>query len=546
AVPVRARLLRVGDQEHVLAVAVHHIAADGSSMRPLARDVMAAYAARSRGQAPGWAPLPVQYADYALWQRELLGEADDPESMAGQQLAFWKQELAGVAEMLALPTDRPRPAVASMRGGRIEFTVAADLHQRVNAFAREHDATPFMVVHAVLAVLLARLSGSDDIAVGTPIAGRGEHELDDLVGMFVNTLVLRTRVEPGWSFLDLLEHTREVDLTAYAHAEAPFEWLVEELAPARSTAHAPLFQVLLVFQNFAPAGFELPGLTVEPLQADLPAAKFDLQSTFAERYGPDGAPAGIDVEFTFATDLFDETTIHGFTDRFMRILHAVTTDPAAPVGDIDILEETERELVLEAWNDTDRAVQAGATLVSLFEAQVAATPDAVAVVFEGAVWTYSEFAARVHRLARLLISIGVGPETLVAVDMRRSLDLLVGLYAIVEAGGGYVPIDPDQPAERTAHILRTAAPVCVLTTGRDCVEVPGDIAALDLATVDLTQFDASAVSDADRLPVSPANTAYVIFTSGSTGVPKGVALTHRATVHQLAWAQGRYRLDGSD
>ncbi|WP_431972732.1 condensation domain-containing protein, partial [Nocardia sp. bgisy134] len=337
AVPVRARLFRVGDAEHVLAVAVHHIAGDGSSMRPLARDVMVAYAARSRGQVPGWAPLPVQYADYALWQREMLGEADDPESMAGHQLAFWKRELAGVAEVLGLPTDRPRPAVASMRGGRIEFTVEAGLHRRVNVFAREHDATSFMVVHAVLAVLLARLSGSDDIVVGTPIAGRGEHELDDLVGMFVNTLVLRTRVEPGWSFLDLLERTRDVDLAAYAHAEVPFEWLVEELAPVRSTAHAPLFQVLLVFQNFAPTGFELPGLTVEAVQADLPVAKFDLQATFVERSGPDNVPAGMDVEFTYATDLFDEATVRGFADRYMRVLETVTADPATPVGDIEIL-----------------------------------------------------------------------------------------------------------------------------------------------------------------------------------------------------------------
>ncbi|WP_435593869.1 condensation domain-containing protein, partial [Nocardia sp. bgisy118] len=503
AVPVRARLFRVGDEEHVLAVAVHHIAGDGSSIRPFARDVMVAYAARSRGQMPGWAPLPVQYADYALWQREMLGEADDPESMAGRQLAFWKRELAGLAEMLALPTDRPRPAVASMRGGRIEFTVEAGLHRRVNVFAREHDATSFMVVHAVLTVLLARLSGSDDIAVGTPIAGRGEHELDDLVGMFVNTLVLRTRVEPGSSFLYLLEHTREVDLAALAHAEVPFEWLVEELAPARSTAHAPLFQVLLVFQNFAPAGFELPGLTVEAMQADLPVAKFDLQSTFVERLGPDNAPAGMDVEFTFATDLFDETTVHGFADRFVRILEAVTADPAMPVGDLPLLEAHELQR-MAVWNETAHPVPER-QLLDGFAAQVAATPDAVAVVFEDVRLAYAELGARVHRLARHLISLGVGPETLVAVAMPRSIELLVGIYAIVEAGGGYVPVDPDLPAERIGQIFSVAEPVCVLTTGEGtALPETSTVPVLRIDALDLTETSALPVADAERIvPLRP-------------------------------------------
>ncbi|MBF6303040.1 amino acid adenylation domain-containing protein, partial [Nocardia amamiensis] len=529
AVPVRARLLRVGDQEHVLAVAVHHIAADGSSMRPLARDVMAAYAARAKGQAPGWAPLPVQYADYALWQRELLGQPEDPDSVAGQQLAFWKRELAGAAQVLALPTDRPRPAVASMRGGRIEFTIAADLHQRVNAFAREHDATSFMVVHAAVAVLLARLSGSDDIAVGTPIAGRGEHELDDLVGMFVNTLVLRTRVEPGWSFLDLLEHTREADLTAYAHAEAPFEWLVEELAPARSTAHAPLFQVLLVFQNFAPAGFELPGLTVEPLQADLPVAKFDLQLTFAERYGPDGTAAGMDVEFTFATDLFDQTTVHGFADRFLRILETVTAHPSEPTGDIEILEERERAALTPV-----RGLQGGSvrTLPEIFSDAAAIDPDAVAVACGDVRVSYRELGERSTRLARLLIDRGAGPETYVAVGMSRSVESVLAVWAVTSTGAAFVPVDPMYPDERISQMLTDSGVLLGLTVSGHRDKLPGTVEWLVLDDPELQRacaaHSATPITDADRTArLSLDHAAYLVYTSGSTGVPKGVVVTHR-------------------
>ncbi|WP_460701233.1 condensation domain-containing protein, partial [Nocardia thraciensis] len=268
------------------------------------RDVMTAYAARVVGVAPGWVPLGVQYADFAVWQRAVLGVESDAGSIAAQQVAYWRGELAGLPDLLELPTDRPRPAVATLRGGRVDFRVDAATHAGLSELARAHGATLFMVVHSALAVLLARLSGSDDIAVGTPVAGRGEAELDDLIGMFVNTVVFRTRLDRGESFADLLVRQRETDLQAFAHADIPFERLVEVLNPPRSTAHHPLFQVGLSFQNLARTAVELPGLSVDGVPADLDVSQFDLHLIVADGYDEDGRPAGIGGFFTYAADLF--------------------------------------------------------------------------------------------------------------------------------------------------------------------------------------------------------------------------------------------------
>ncbi|MGV5049105.1 amino acid adenylation domain-containing protein [Rhodococcus pyridinivorans] len=545
--PVRARLFRVANSvdEFVLVVVVHHIAADGSSMAPLVRDVMVAYESRCRGEVPGWAPLQVQYADFALWQRQILGSEDDPESLISRQVGYWRDTLAGVPEVLSLPVDRPRPAVQSFRGATVPFEVPADVHRRLVGVARERGATVFMAVHAALAVLLSRLSGSNDVAVGTPIAGRGERELDDLVGMFVNTLVLRTQVDPSVSFADLLEHARAVDVAAFGHADVPFERLVEELAPARSTAHSPLFQVLLVFQNFAQRTFELPGLTVAGVDAELDTAKFDLQITAVERFDAAGAPAGMSVAWTYATDLFDESTVVSFAERFVRILEAVTADVSVVVGDVELLVPEERASVLGSWVDTGHDLPRVGTLVDLFDGQVQRSPELPAVVFDGDVLSYGEFAARVNRLGRYLISVGVGPESRVAVAMRRSVDLVVAVHAVLAAGGAYVPVDPDHPAERTSYVLESSEPVLVLTTVRDGFTAACPVVAID--ELDVSGYSAGVISDVERLAVlRPENTAYVIYTSGSTGRPKGVALPHAATVNQLLWAQDRYPLGTDD
>ncbi|SDE33822.1 amino acid adenylation domain-containing protein, partial [Rhodococcus tukisamuensis] len=544
--PVRGALLRTGPDEHVLMLVVHHISADGASLAPLARDLAVAYAARAATQTPDWPPLPVQYADYGLWQRAVLGSDDDPDSMMSEQLAYWKTALSGLPDAIALPLDRPRPAERSLRGERVRFALPARLHRDLILLARRHDATMFMVMHAALAVLAARLSGSADIALGTPVGGRGEEALDDLVGMFVNTLVLRTDVEFEASFAQVLSRARETDLEAFDHAEVPFESVVEALAPSRSTAYSPLFQVMLEFQNTATPRVELPGLTAEVVDVESVVAKFDLQLTLAEGYDDTGSAAGLSAEFTFASDVFDRATVEGFAERFVRVLRGVVEDPGVRVGDVDVLVPGERELVVERWNATARAVPAG-TLAGLFEAQVARTPDTGGVSFEGAVLSYAEFGARVNRLARYLISLGVGPESLVGVAAARSVEMVVGIHAVMAAGGAYVPIDPDQPAERLGYVMGVADPVLVLAGAGGRVAEPVGVPVVDLDSLDVSGFSADPVGDGERLaPLRPGNAAYVIFTSGSTGMPKGVAVTHAAVVNRLLWMQGEYGLGSDD
>ncbi|WP_156423164.1 condensation domain-containing protein, partial [Rhodococcus sp. KB6] len=310
------------------------------------------------------------------------------------------------------PADRPRPAVASNRGAAYSFVIDRDVHVSLSDAARESNSSLFMVVHAALAVLLSRLSGTSDIAIGTPVAGRGEQVLDDLIGMFVNTLVLRTEVDSSESFSGLLGRVREGDLGAFAHADVPFERLVEVLNPARSQARNPLFQVMLSFQSARQTGLQLGDLTVAGVDTGAVAAKFDLQLTMVEQFDESGAPAGMAATFTYATDLFDESTVASMATRFERILAAVVADRSTIVGDVDILDSVERSLVLEGWNDTAREV-GGVSVLDGFVAQVAASPDAVALSFEGVSLSYAEFDARVNRFARYLVSVGVGPESLV-------------------------------------------------------------------------------------------------------------------------------------
>ena len=544
-VPVRARLFAVSESEFVLAMAVHHISGDGFSMGPLTRDVMVAYEARSRGEVPGWAPLAVQYADYALWQREVLGSEDDAASLISRQVEFWSRALAGLPDQLDLPADRPRPVVQSFAGGTVGVSVTPEVHRALMELVQRTNTTMFMVVHAALAVTLARLSGSDDIVIGSPIAGRGDEILDDLVGMFVNTLAFRTRVDPGESFSALLARSREADLAAFAHADVPFERLVEVLNPVRSTAYHPLFQVGLSFQNLAQSTFELSGLTLSGVEFESGTSQFDLHLIVTDHHDDTGAAAGITGVMTFASALFDESTVAGFVDQFVRVLETISAKPNVVVGDIVVLGEADRALVLESGCGEVRAGVSG-TLVDLFDGQVVRGADRVALVCGGVELSYGEFDARVNRFARYLISVGVGPESLVALAMRRSVDLVVGMYAVAKAGGGYVPVDPDQPADRTAFILEAAAPVCVVSTS-DVGFDAGAVPVVEVDVVDVSGFSGAPVSDADRVaPLRPENTAYVIFTSGSTGRPKGVAVSHAAVVNQLLWKREAFGLDQDD
>ncbi|MEV6427956.1 amino acid adenylation domain-containing protein [Nocardia sp. NPDC051463] len=543
--PVRLRLLQTGETEHVLVCVVHHIAGDGFSMAPLIRDLMAAYVTRARGGLPDRQPLAVQYPDYAIWQRALLGSADDANSLSAQQIAYWQRELADLPGQLELPVDRPRPVVATNKGAVVAFDIDAEVHQQLRGVARQHNSTLFMVVHAALAVLLARLSGARDIAIGTPVAGRGAAALDELIGMFVNTLVLRTDVDPDATFEQLLRAVRQTDVQAFGHADVPFERLVGLLDPVRSTARHPLFQVMLTYQNPVQPELELPGLTVSRVEMARPLAKFDLQLDVVENIDADGAARGISAVFTYATDLFDAATVHDFADRFRKILGAVATDSAAAVGDIDVYAPGERELVLHAWNTPGVRVPE-VTLVDLIAAQVRARPEAVAVRCGDTTLTFGELQRRANRVARALIARGAGPEMLVAVAVPRTEELPVALLAVLTTGAAYLPIDTTYPVQRLEFMLADAAPVCVLSTAseRDALP-PGDIPVVLLE--EASAFADGRIIDAHRFaPLRPDNLAYVIYTSGSTGEPKGVGVAHRNVLELFANTQLLLEFDETD
>ncbi|MDI9915348.1 non-ribosomal peptide synthetase, partial [Rhodococcus sp. IEGM 1379] len=547
---LRVKLLRLAPERHVLAIVVHHIAADGVSMAPLARDLMFAYSARSRQQRPGWEPLPVQYADYSLWQREVLGTDAQPGSEVSGQLDYWTRTLSGIPELLQLPLDRSRPAQRSVVGGVVAFEIEPALHRTLINLAHQSNSSLFMVMHAALVVLLERLSGSDDVVVGSPVAGRGRRELDGVVGMFVNTLVLRTRVDAGATFAEVLSGVRAADLGAFEHSDIPFERLVDELAPQRSTSHTPLFQVLLEFQNTTALRLELPGLAVRSIDVDLDVAKFDLQLSLLERVDEIGAPAGISAGFRYASDVFDRESVQRISERFMRVVESVTTDPTKPVGDIDILRAAEHVLTSANRQGTDVA---SATLAELFDQAVVLSGGTVAVSpGAAAAVTYRELDARANRLARLLVAQGVGAESLVAVAMTTSVDLVVAILAVVKSGAGYVPVDVTSPTERLAFILGDARPRCVLTTTADAHAVnSSDIRMVmldDPETVTaLQQFSSLPMEDADRQgSLHPDSVAYVIYTSGSTGQPKGVQVSHRNVATLLANTQSLFGFGPTD
>ncbi|GAA2589768.1 amino acid adenylation domain-containing protein [Actinomadura fulvescens] len=510
--PLRVRLFSLGGDVHVLLLVLHHIAADGWSMAPLARDVILAYAARGEGRAPDWAPLPVQYADYTLWQQELFGSEDDPGSLVSRQLAYWKDALAGLPDQLELPADRPRPAEASHRGATFAFELDAGLHARLLKLARESGASLFMVMQAAYAALLTRLGAGTDVPIGSPIAGRTDEALDDLVGMFVNMLVLRTDTSGDPSFRELIGRVKETDLAAYAHQDLPFERLVEVLNPARSMSRHPLFQVALSFQNNPEARLELDGMSVgvEPLTSG--AAKYDLSLYLEERHGEDGAPAGIEAGLEYALDLFDPATAESIAARFERLVRELLDAPDEPIGTAEILDRAERRTIVRKWAGGSAESVERSTIPALFEAQVAARPDAAAVTFEGLTLSYGEVNARANRLARHLVAQGVGAEQFVALRLPRSADLVVAVLAVLKTGAAYVPIDPDYPADRIAFMLEDAKPVLTL----DSVDVPGEYDDSDLGVA-----------------VSPDGPAYVIYTSGSTGRPKGVVVPHQNVVRLL-------------
>ncbi|WP_143570686.1 non-ribosomal peptide synthetase, partial [Streptomyces acidiscabies] len=531
--PLRTRLFEVGAGEHVLLLVLHHIAGDGASMAPLARDLAGAYAARTRGEEPEWTELPVQYADFAVWQRQVLGEADDPDSVLSRQLDHWREALAGLPEQLELPFDRPRPAVPTHRGDTVSFTVAPEVHAALGSLARERHTTVFMVVHAALATLLHRLGAGEDIVIGSPVANRTDEVLTPLIGYFANNLVLRTDLSGDPAFTEVLRRVRAADLAAYAHQDVPFERVVETVNPARSTARHPLFQTGLNFNNAdqqaaLDLAVDLPGLVarVEPVAS--PAAKFDLSFFLTEL--PDGGASGV---LEFATDLFDRGSAARIAERFTRLLADVSAAPERPVGEFDVVDDAERHLLIAEWNDTAHAVPSG-TVTDLVEAQAARTPHAPAVVCGARELSYAELDARAGRLAHRLAALGAGPERYVAVLLPVSEDIPVTLLAAWKTGAGYLPLDPAHPAERLAFMLADIAPAAVVTSP----ELADTVRSLTDAPVILPDADGEIL--AGRVERRPDHAAFVIFTSGSTGRPKAVVVEHRSLVAYLAWATHEY------
>jgi amino acid adenylation domain-containing protein len=526
--PVRSTVFQLGERENVFVLAMHHIVSDGWSLDPLTRDLAQAYDARLDGRAPEWDELPVQYSDYTLWQQDLLAGEDDPESLVSTQLRYWTETLAGLPEELDLPRDRPRPAVSNHLGGLVETRLAPATHARLAELAKSSGSTVFMAAQAALAVLLTRLGAGTDIPIGTPIAGRTDEALDDLVGFFVNTLVLRTDTSGDPSFRELLGRVRDRDLAAYAHQDLPFERLVEVLNPARSLSRHPLFQVMLVLQNNAAAGADIDGLEVVDQPLDLGVAKFDLTVTLEERRRADGSPDGITCWLEYATDLFDRATAEQLAGQLARVIETVSRDPDAPIGSVEISSAAERHRVLAELNDTAVAVPQHRCLHELFADVAAAAPEATALVLGARRMTYAELDRQSSRLAVRLRAAGAGRGTLVGIAMDRDIELVVSLLAALKTGGGYTLLDPAFPTPR----LEAAAQGISLL-----VATPSQAARLARAgvpTVDPTDRNApTALGSSAPQPdeaASPDDLACVMFTSGSTGTPKGVAASHRAVI----------------
>lgn len=496
---LRASLLVLAAEDHVVLMTMHHIASDGWSTGVFVREVATHYNAFSNGEESSpLPPLSIQYADYARWQRDWLQG-----STLETELDFWKRQLAGAPSVLELPADHPRPAVQTFRGDRQSFTLPADVAEPLKELAQSEGATLFMTLLAAFKVLLSRYTGQNDIVVGSPIAGRNRAETEGLIGLFINTLVLRTDTSGNPGFRQLLQRVREVTLGAYAHQDLPFEKLVDELQPERTLSQSPLFQVMFVLQNAPQDELELPGLSLSPMSHENPTSKFDLTLTMLD------TEHGLIGGFEYNLDLFETPTIQRMIEHFQTLLHTISTRPDLPIGEMPLLNEVECRQVVHQFNETVRPYPQKLCLHQLFEEQVEKTPAALALEFAGERLTYAELNSRANQLAHHLKKLGVGPEVLVGVSLERSSEMVVAVLAILKAGGAYLPLDPTYPQERIAFMVADAG-VKIL--------------------INEEMFTSSEGENVENLPnqTVSANVAYVIYTSGSTGQPKGVAVTHRS------------------
>jgi amino acid adenylation domain-containing protein len=541
---LRAELLRVADNEHVLILATHHIVSDAWSMGILTRELWILYEAYANGRPSPLRELPVQYADYAVWQREWLqGEVLE------RRLSYWKQRLGSNLPVLDLPTDHPRPVAQSFRGARLSVTFEESLTDALAELSRREGVTLFMTLLAAFQTLLYRYTGQEEIIVGSPIANRNRTELEELIGFFVNTLLLRTDLSGQPTFRELLRRVRDVCLGAYAHQDLPFEKLVEELQPKRDLSRSPLFQVMFLLQNAPSHTPKLTGLSVGRIGVDTGTSKFDLTLGLAER---DQKLVGF---FEYNTDLFDQSTTQRMAGHFERLLQGIVANLDQPIFKLPLLTEAERHQLLVEWNDTVADYPKDSCIHELFEAQAEKTPEAIAVQFDGRQLTYRELNTRANQLAHYLQRLGVGPEKLVGICVERSLEMVIGLLGVFKAGGAYVPLDPAYPRERLEFMLQDAQisvlltqtklvederwkPFLSETKGRDDSGLRSPVLGSQIKIVCLdADWETVARESAQnvRSEVKPDNLAYVIYTSGSTGNPKGVAMAHRSLQNLITW-----------
>ncbi|MDF5733278.1 MAG: amino acid adenylation domain-containing protein, partial [Rhizonema sp. PD38] len=520
----RATLVVLNQTEHILLVCTNHIVSDGWSMGVLVQELAALYNAYSQGQPSPLASLPIQYADFTIWQRQWL-QGDVLQS----QLSYWQQQLANAPALLSLPTDRPRPTVQTFSGAHQKFTLCVELTQKLTKLSQQQGCTLFMTLLAAFDTLLYRYTGQSDILVGTPIANRNRNEIEGLIGFFVNTLVMRTNLAGNPSFLQLLGCVREMAMDAYAHQDLPFEMLVEVLQPERDLGHTPLFQVMFVLENAPMSQLELTGLTVSPITIESATAKFDLALAMEK------TATGLVGVWEYNTDLFDEHTIKQMAGHFVTLLEGIVANPIQHLAQLPLLTKIEQQQLLVEWNDTQAEYSRNKCIHQLFEEQVERTPDAVAVVYENQQLTYHQLNCRANQLAHYLQTQGVKPDVLVGICVERSLEMMVGLLGILKAGGAYVPLDPDYPSDRLRFMLLDAQ-VSVLLSQQSLLDRLPEHQANQVCLDEVWEQIAQNNQDNPKSEVRAFNLANIIYTSGSTGKPKGVMVEHTGLCN-LAQAQ---------
>jgi amino acid adenylation domain-containing protein len=531
---LRVTLLRAGEQDHVLLVTLHHIIGDGWSVGVVMREFMALYRAALKNVPSPLPPLTLQYADYAVWQRERVRG-----DVLERELAWWRERLVDVPA-LELPVDHPRPAVMSHRGGSVPVALSPALTEGLTRVSHRQGVTLFMTVLAALQLVLGRYAGQEDVAVGTGIANRHQPDTEGIVGFFVNTLVLRTSLQGNPTFIELLQRVRQVTLDAYEHQDVPFEKLVEGLQPARDLSRTPLFQAMLMFQNLSLPAWELPGLEVTELTPDSEAAKFEVMLTLQESGGT------LNGELSYARDLYEPATMQRLVAHLTEVLAQLVARPEARIGEVSLLTAAERREIVETWNATARTYPQRGQLQELIEQQVERSPEALALIADVRRLSYREVNARANQLAGHLRACGVGPDVRVGVCADRSVEMVVGLLAVLKAGGAYLPLEPSYPADRLRHMVEDSHPALVLTQAHLQPRLA------EIADVALFCLDRDWPAIADRPSANlprlgePDDLAYVIYTSGSTGQPKGAMNTHRGIVNRLLWMQEAYQLTGAD